>query len=67
MITEKKFKSLISKNESSILDFKSEIYDFKTDKRKCPWLKTYIKHSNLFHHQKCALLLIKKTPDFSTP
>ena len=34
MITEKEFASLINKNESSILDFKSELYDFKNDERK---------------------------------
>ena len=32
MITENEFENLISKNESSILDFKGEFYDFKEDK-----------------------------------
>lgn len=32
MITENEFESLITRNESSILDFKGEFYDFKKDK-----------------------------------
>ena len=32
MITEKEFQSLISKNESSRLDFKGAFYDFNNDK-----------------------------------
>ncbi|WP_291134814.1 ATP-binding protein [Flavobacterium sp. UBA7663] len=49
MITEKEFESLISKNESSILDFKGEFYDFNNDKTKfitAKFVKDVISFSN---------------------
>lgn len=49
MITENEFESLISKNESSILDFKGELYDFKKDKNNlvtAKFVKDVISFSN---------------------
>lgn len=49
MITENEFENLISKNESSILDFKGEFYDFKKDKNNlvtAKFVKDVISFSN---------------------
>lgn len=49
MITENEFERLISKNESSILDFKGELYDFKNDKNNnvtAKFIKDVISFSN---------------------
>lgn len=49
MITEKEFENLICKNESSILDYKREFYDFKKDKDKSvtsKFVKDVISFSN---------------------
>ena len=49
MITEKEFENLLDKTESSILDFKADIYDFKNDKNKsntAKFVKDVIAFSN---------------------
>lgn len=49
MITENEFEDITSKNESSILDFKSEFYDFKKDKNNlvtAKFIKDVISFSN---------------------
>ncbi|GGH45533.1 AlbA family DNA-binding domain-containing protein [Mangrovimonas yunxiaonensis] len=49
MITENEFENLINKNESSILDFKKEFYNFKRDKDKSAtskFVKDVISFSN---------------------
>ena len=49
MITENEFENLINKNESSILDFKGEFYNFKKDKDKSTtskFVKDVISFSN---------------------
>lgn len=59
MITENEFKSLIKKNESSILDFKREFYDFKKDKNNsvtAKFVKDVISFSNTIRTEKSFII-----------
>lgn len=59
MITEIEFETLLSKNESSILDFKGELYDFKNDKDKSAtskFVKDVISFVNTIRTEKSFII-----------
>lgn len=67
MISEREFENLLNKSESSILDFKGDIYDFKNDKNKsntAKFVKDVIAFSNTIRTETSYIIFgIKELDD----
>lgn len=66
MISEKEFEDLLDKTESSILDFKEDVYDFKNDKAKvntAKYIKDVIAFSNTIRTETSYIIFGVKELD----
>ncbi|PVW15306.1 AlbA family DNA-binding domain-containing protein [Marixanthomonas spongiae] len=69
MITDKEFKDILNKNESTILDFKEDIYDFNNDRngnQTSKFLKDVISFSNTIRTEKSFIIFGVRESDNKT-